>query len=117
MVAFLNKMSLLRKVLKKLYYKLFFYKKFFYSTFISFIGILLGFFSANTLSTILGQTGDWGILSSGVLVAFVESTNRIVYTNKKNLKMTLKTFHFFLMYTITEIFLLFEHVAMFLHDS
>jgi hypothetical protein len=35
------------------------------------------------LATILGQTGDWGILSSGILVAFIESTNRIIYNNKK----------------------------------
>ena len=41
-----------------------------------------GFFLANTLATIFGQTGDWGILSSGILVSFIESTNRIIYTNK-----------------------------------
>ena len=43
----------------------------------------MGFFLANTLATMLGQTGDWGILSSGILVALIESTNRIVYNNKK----------------------------------
>lgn len=79
-------MNLLTKVLKRVYYKFFFSKQFFYSTFVSFIAILLGFFLANTLATMLGQTGDWGVLSSGILVAFIESTNRIVYTTKKNLK-------------------------------
>lgn len=76
-------MDLLNGLLKKVYYKFIFSKKFFYSTFISFVGILFGFFIANTLATILGQTGDWGILSSGILVAFMESTNRIIYNNKK----------------------------------
>ena len=76
-------MNLLTELSKKIYYSFFFSKKFFYSTFISFIGILVGFFMANALATILGQTGDWGILSSGILVAFIESTNRIIYNNKK----------------------------------
>ena len=76
-------MNLLTELSKKIYYRFFFSKKFFYSTFISFIGILLGFFLSNALATILGQTGDWGILSSGILVAFIESTNRIIYNNKK----------------------------------
>ena len=79
-------MNLTLQVFKKLYYKLFFSRKFFYSTFASFLAILLGFFSANTLSTILGQTGDWGILSSGILVALVEIVNKIAYTNKKKFK-------------------------------
>ena len=76
-------MNLTDEIFKKIYYKLFFSRKFFYSTFASFLAILLGFFSANTLSTILGQTGDWGILSSGILVALVESINKIVYNHKK----------------------------------
>ncbi len=75
------------QVFKKIYYKFFFSRKFFYSTFASFLAILLGFFSANTLSTVLGQTGDWGILSSGILVALVESVNKIAYANKKKVKM------------------------------
>jgi hypothetical protein len=75
-------MNVLTGFLKKIYYRLFFSKKFFYSTFISFVGILFGFFLANALATIFGQTGDWGILSSGILVAFIESTNRIIYNNK-----------------------------------
>lgn len=78
-------MSLISKHFKKIYYKLFFSKKFFYSTFTSFLAILLGFFCANTISTILGQTGDWGILSSGILVALVETVNKITYNNKKKL--------------------------------
>jgi hypothetical protein len=79
-------MNLTNQIFKKIYYKLFFSRKFFYSTFASFLAILLGFFSANTLSTILGQTGDWGILSSGILVALVESINKIVYNHKKKWK-------------------------------
>jgi hypothetical protein len=76
-------MNLVDELLKKICYRLFFSKKFFYSTFISFVGILFGFFFASALATILGQTGDWGILSAGILVAFIESTNRVIYNNKK----------------------------------
>jgi ABC-type nitrate/sulfonate/bicarbonate transport system permease component len=78
-------MDLITKLFKRIYYKFLVSKKFFYSTFVSFIAILLGFFLANTLATMLGQTGDWGILSSGILVAFIESTNRVFYDNKKKL--------------------------------
>lgn len=76
-------MNILSQFSKKIYNKLFFSRKFFYSTFNSFIGILFGFFVANAISTILGQTGDWGIMASGLLVAFVETINRIMYSNKK----------------------------------
>ena len=81
-------MKLITNLFKKVYYKFLFSKKFFYSTFVSFIAILLGFFLANALATMLGQTGDWGVLSSGILVAFIESTNRIVYNNKKKLNIS-----------------------------
>jgi hypothetical protein len=57
---------------------------FFNSVFVSFISILLGFFFATTLSTVLGQTGDWGILSSGFLVASLEILSKFVYDVKKN---------------------------------
>jgi hypothetical protein len=77
-------MNLLNELFKKTYYRFFFSQKFFYATFISFVGILFGFFLANALATMLGQTGDWGILSSGILVALIESTNRIIYNNKKS---------------------------------
>ena len=77
-------MNLVTELFKKTYYRFFFSQKFFYATFISFVGILFGFFLANALATMLGQTGDWGILSAGILVAFTESTNRIIYNNKKS---------------------------------
>ena len=70
---------------KRFYYKFLFSKNFFYSTFVNFIAILVGFFLANAIATILGQTGDWGLLSSGILVAFIENTNRTVYKNRKRL--------------------------------
>jgi hypothetical protein len=78
-------MNLVTELFKKIYYRFFFSKKFFYATFISFVGILFGFFLANALATMLGQTGDWGILSAGILVAFTESTNKVIYNNKKSL--------------------------------
>ncbi len=55
------------------------------SIFLNFIAILLGFFLAINMSTILGQTGDWGILSSGLIAATVETLSKTVYTVKKNL--------------------------------
>jgi hypothetical protein len=55
------------------------------SIFLNFIAILLGFFLAINLSTILGQTGDWGILSSGLIAATIETLSRTVYGTKKNL--------------------------------
>jgi ABC-type nitrate/sulfonate/bicarbonate transport system permease component len=56
---------------------------FFNSVFVSFISILLGFFFATTFSTVLGHTGDWGVLSSGFLVAFLEMLSKFVYDVKK----------------------------------
>jgi len=53
------------------------------SVFVSFLSILIGFFFATTLSTILGQTGDWGILSSGLLVAFLEILSKFIYDSKR----------------------------------
>jgi ABC-type nitrate/sulfonate/bicarbonate transport system permease component len=90
-------MNLTIDIFKRFYYKLFFSRKFFYSTFASFLAILIGFFSANNISTILGQTGDWGILSSGILVALVESINKIVYNHKKKLKVKSKTQTYFIL--------------------
>jgi hypothetical protein len=55
------------------------------SIFLNFIAILLGFFLAINLSTILGQTGDWGILSSGLIAATIETLSRTFYGTKKNL--------------------------------
>jgi hypothetical protein len=48
-------------------------------TVIHFVAILLGFFLSINLSTILGQTGDWGIFSSGLLVSLVEVLSRFAY--------------------------------------
>ncbi len=41
--------------------------------------LLLGFFSANALATILGQTGDWDVLAAGVLVALIEGIGYLMY--------------------------------------
>jgi hypothetical protein len=56
---------------------------FFNSIFVSFISILLGFFFAIIFSTVLAQTGDWGFLSSGFLVAFLEILSKLFYDVKK----------------------------------
>ncbi len=34
--------------------------------------VLLGFYTANALATILGQTGDWDVLVAGIVVAAIE---------------------------------------------
>nr|ASO75891.1 hypothetical protein [Storeatula sp. CCMP1868] len=59
------------------------WKLFLTSLFITFTSILIGFFLAIILSTLLGQTGDWGVLSSGILVALLETISKIIYTKKK----------------------------------
>ena len=53
--------------------------------FIKLIAILLGFFLAINLSTILGQSGDWGVLSAGVITAALETISKILYKTKKKL--------------------------------
>nr|BBK20601.1 hypothetical plastid protein ycf20 [Cryptomonas sp. SAG 977-2f] len=54
-----------------------------FEIFLNVVGILLGFFLSVTLSAILGQTGDWVILSSGILTAFLEICSFFVYNLKK----------------------------------
>jgi len=52
------------------------------------ISLLLGFFISTGLSTIPGQTGDWGIIAASLIVAGTELVSKIVYSNKK--KCTIK---------------------------
>lgn len=49
------------------------------------ISLLLGFFISTGLSTIPGQTGDWGIIAASLIVAATELTSKIVYSNRKKL--------------------------------
>ncbi|KVI07496.1 hypothetical protein Ccrd_014139, partial [Cynara cardunculus var. scolymus] len=41
--------------------------------------LLLGFYTANALATILGQTGDWDVLVAGVVVAAIEGIGMLMY--------------------------------------
>ena len=41
--------------------------------------LLLGFYTANALATILGQTGDWDVLVAGVVVAAIEGIGMLLY--------------------------------------
>lgn len=41
--------------------------------------LLLGFYTANALATILGQTGDWDVLVAGVVVASIEAIGMLMY--------------------------------------
>lgn len=41
--------------------------------------VLLGFYTANALATILGQTGDWDVLVAGVVVAAIEGIGVLMY--------------------------------------
>lgn len=41
--------------------------------------LLLGFYTANALATILGQTGDWDVLVAGVVVATIEGIGMLMY--------------------------------------
>ncbi|CAN1136708.1 Ycf20-like protein, partial [Linum perenne] len=41
--------------------------------------LLLGFYTANALATILGQTGDWDVLVAGIVVAAIEGIGMLMY--------------------------------------
>lgn len=41
--------------------------------------VLLGYYSANALATILGQTGDWDVLVAGIVVAIIELIGSLMY--------------------------------------
>ncbi|GJM99748.1 hypothetical protein PR202_ga16877 [Eleusine coracana subsp. coracana] len=41
--------------------------------------LLLGFYTANALATILGQTGDWDVLVAAVVVAAIEGIGMLMY--------------------------------------
>lgn len=44
--------------------------------------LLLGFYTANALATILGQTGDWDVLVAGVVVAAIEGIGMLMYRKR-----------------------------------
>ncbi len=56
-----------------------FYKNFVDLSF-SILSMLLGFFMSNTLSTIPGQTGDWGITGAAIIATFYEMISKKIYT-------------------------------------
>ncbi|GJN28760.1 hypothetical protein PR202_gb16922 [Eleusine coracana subsp. coracana] len=41
--------------------------------------VFLGFYTANALATILGQTGDWDVLVAGIVVAAIEGIGMLMY--------------------------------------
>nr|YP_009313467.1 Hypothetical protein ycf20 [Galaxaura rugosa]SCW21721.1 Hypothetical protein ycf20 [Galaxaura rugosa] len=43
------------------------------------LNLLLGFFISTALSTIPGQTGDWGIIGAAIIVAFYEIISQRIY--------------------------------------
>nr|YP_009314078.1 Hypothetical protein ycf20 [Izziella formosana]SCW22332.1 Hypothetical protein ycf20 [Izziella formosana] len=54
---------------------------------LSILYMLLGFFVSTTLSTIPGQTGDWGIIGAAIMVTFYERISQYTYplTIKKDI--------------------------------
>nr|YP_009397196.1 hypothetical protein [Thuretia quercifolia]ARW66382.1 hypothetical protein [Thuretia quercifolia] len=62
-------------------------KKFFTYKFniisLNIISLMLGFFIASVLSTIPAQTGDWGIMSAGIIVTINEILSKFIYYYKK----------------------------------
>ncbi|XP_027345463.1 ycf20-like protein [Abrus precatorius] len=48
--------------------------------------LLLGFYTANALATILGQTGDWDVLVAGVVVAAIEGIGMLIYRKPPTVK-------------------------------
>ncbi|KAM3344862.1 hypothetical protein P3S68_024571 [Capsicum galapagoense] len=49
------------------------------------LGRIVGFYTANALATILGQTGDWDILVVGVVVAAIKGIGMLMYKNPPSL--------------------------------
>lgn len=47
--------------------------------------VLLGFYTANALATILGQTGDWDVLVAGIVVAAIEGIGMLMYRRPPSL--------------------------------
>ncbi|KAF3454266.1 hypothetical protein FNV43_RR04713 [Rhamnella rubrinervis] len=47
--------------------------------------LLLGFYTANALATILGQTGDWDVLVAGIVVAAIEGIGMLMYRKPPSL--------------------------------
>lgn len=50
--------------------------------------LLLGFYTANALATILGQTGDWDVLVAGVVVAAIEWIGMLMYKRSTSVSST-----------------------------
>ncbi|XP_028787364.1 ycf20-like protein isoform X2 [Neltuma alba] len=48
--------------------------------------VLLGFYTANALATILGQTGDWDVLVAGVVVAAIEGIGMLMYKKPSTMR-------------------------------
>ncbi|KAK3020510.1 hypothetical protein RJ639_045452, partial [Escallonia herrerae] len=48
--------------------------------------LLLGFYTANALATILGQTGDWDVLVAGVVVAAIEGIGMLMYRKPSSIR-------------------------------
>ena len=44
--------------------------------------LLLGFYTANALATILGQTGDWDVLVAGIVVTAIEGIGMLMYRKR-----------------------------------
>jgi hypothetical protein len=47
---------------------------------VSVLNMFFGFFISTTLSTIPGQTGDWGIIGAAIIVTFYELASNIIYS-------------------------------------
>ncbi|KAE9613468.1 hypothetical protein Lalb_Chr05g0217751 [Lupinus albus] len=48
--------------------------------------LLFGFYTANALATILGQTGDWDVLVAGVVVAAIEGIGMLMYKRPQTVR-------------------------------
>lgn len=49
---------------------------------INLISLLIGFFTANALATLPGQTGDWAIVVSAMSVSISEILSKLIYSIK-----------------------------------
>lgn len=45
-------------------------------TFLKIVNLLLGFFLSTMMTTIVSQTGDWGIVAGAIIVTYIELTSK-----------------------------------------
>nr|YP_010338483.1 hypothetical protein MW432_pgp148 [Rhodaphanes brevistipitata]UNJ18433.1 hypothetical protein [Rhodaphanes brevistipitata] len=51
-------------------------------TSIKIVNLLIGFFLSTVMTTIVGQTGDWGVVAGAIAVTYIELSSKYFYEKK-----------------------------------